>query len=137
MDAPRKRPYGYGSVSVQRNRYVVTFKDLKTGKPARRSFLTDADAQAYLDDWCAAKQARKAGRSVGRVSGKPRRTTRRRGVAPSSRDSACAPAQEECMDTPQPRPYGHRSVSIQLGAYVATFNNLKTGKTVRRGECCT
>jgi integrase len=55
---PRKRPYGQGSVSVQLGAYVATYTDLKTGGRRRRSFATDAEAQVFLNNWYARKQAK-------------------------------------------------------------------------------
>jgi integrase len=59
LPKPRRRPYGHGSVSIQAKAYVATFKDLRTGEPARRSFASDDEAQVFLDDWHAKKTAAK------------------------------------------------------------------------------
>jgi hypothetical protein len=56
LSKPRRRGYGRGSVSIQRGAYVATYKDLKTGRPVRRSFPTDEEAQVYLDEWYAEKR---------------------------------------------------------------------------------
>jgi integrase len=55
---PKKRGYGRGSVSLQDGSYVATYKSLETGRPVRRSFSTDPEAQVFLDEWYAEKQRR-------------------------------------------------------------------------------
>jgi hypothetical protein len=50
--------YGRGSVSRQGGAYVDTYKRFETGRPVRRSFATDPEAQVFLNEWYAEKQRR-------------------------------------------------------------------------------
>jgi hypothetical protein len=59
LPSPKRRGYGRGSVSIQDGRYVATYQSLETGRPIRKSFASDVEAQTYLDRWYADKQERK------------------------------------------------------------------------------
>ena len=61
--APKKRPYGRGSVSLERGHYVANYKSLETGRQVRKWFLTDKDAQEHLDLWYADKLEYRAAQS--------------------------------------------------------------------------
>ena len=53
--APKKRPYGHGSVSFERGHYVANYKSLETARQVRKWFLTNKHAQEHLDRWYADK----------------------------------------------------------------------------------
>jgi hypothetical protein len=85
LDTPRKRPYGHGSVSIQHNTYVATFKSVETSRPSRRSFATDTEAQAYLDAWHAEASAAKLAGAVRHEEGQAPTRADLRGAAPTGR----------------------------------------------------
>lgn len=59
LPKPKPRGYGRGSISLQDGSYVATYKSLETGRPVRRSFGSDQEAQVFLDQWYAEKQRRR------------------------------------------------------------------------------
>ena len=59
LPKPKPRGYGRGSISIQDGSYVATYKSLETGRGARRSFASEAEAHVFLDQWYAEKQRRK------------------------------------------------------------------------------
>lgn len=59
LPKPKSRGYGRGSISIQDGSYVATYKSLETGRGARRSFASEAEAHVFLDQWYAEKQRRK------------------------------------------------------------------------------
>ena len=65
LPAPKKRPYGHGSVSLERGHYVANYKSLETGRQVRKWFLTDKEAQEHLDLWYADKLEHRAARQRG------------------------------------------------------------------------
>src|SRR5690349_15943840 len=85
VPAPKKRPRGHGVVSlVERKKpYAADYIDLKTGKKRRATFLTDAEAQAFLDQWVAdrsrlrlakSEQAEQEAERVAEIARKPTST---------------------------------------------------------------
>lgn len=52
---PKPRPYGHGSVTLERERYIANYRLHDSGRQVRKSFATDREAQAHLDLWYAEK----------------------------------------------------------------------------------
>lgn len=69
---PKKRPYGHGSVTLERGHYVANYKSLETGRQVRKWFETDQEAQDHLDRWYADKLDHRAARRNGTTT-PPRR----------------------------------------------------------------